>query len=565
MKEVVKSNNCKYVKCSLKDILRDSEKKSSVADAIERRCIALSQMMVKASHIFKVLTRQFLFDGGVRWMNFEKTSAFVDMCTIKIGAEGDNNENKKDLPNDEIGKVWREYFVPVKYPPGERYPRDYYTLYTGAHQLKKTIEKQLKSVSRRFQKLAIEAHLDETSADKRLFSRLLKLLNDESDNIPPSLTEKKHVEFVRNHALSLARGGINDHLSYCKYIIEKYNVDAEKICSFLTPRVDIKIYHAAIDTKVVKGLCEQVDVVIFNENATDDDIWSLLFDAKKINRLVDGRWEFDRFISTDGVSCSVRFRQYRDNESKDATVCETNRIKSVIGIDPGKKVVMACAEINLRNGRVVRQKRLTRKSFVKSSGVIDYNRQLSRWIMNDELYYRAIRELSLFSHATSILDYIAKYSEWYRVLWGFTSKKEIREKKYEVCQATKKTLDDFAKSVIDNRSGTRIQIACGNNVTSQTNKDCLKAIKRQIGKENIRMVDEFNTSKVCHACFSKFERGALLMRKNRREKCSYRKCPNYGKDVDRDTNAAINIAKRVILPVDCRRAAAAPPKTRWEY
>ena len=85
-----------------------------------------------------------------------------------------------------------------------------------------------------------------------------------------------------------------------------------------------------------------------------------------------------------------------------------------------------------------------------------------------------------------------------------------------------------------------------------------KLMKKRIGEENFSLVDEWNTSKICHRCFQPLTR----VKDEERDvylrgllHCSLRQsdlindatlvnttCPISGSFVDRDSNAATNIA-----------------------
>ena len=550
-----------YVNCSINDVLLPSNKKinNKIINLLDQRCIAISQMIVKISHFFEIVINEI----------FLKNQLVDDLdIFIRLFERGQNNiyKNLHLKTEMEIDNIWDNYFFYFQYPAGTRYPLDQFTINEAARIFKKTIIRHFRNNLTHLQKLVINAYLDKMKLEKncQLVNNLLKYMNNKNYRHYKSTNKivKEHEHFLHFHAYLTPKESnlISKYLIYYRFIKETYILNTQEILSFIIPQRDIKIHHAAIDTSVVEGLCKQAKIHYrrnYYVNFADDEIWSLLFDfgriirKKGISNEEAKKWKFDHYISTDGVSCIVRFYKYinRDNHNKiNQQIYDKDNqiIKSVIGIDPGVCNIMTCVELDLESKRIINKKKLTQRKYLKASGIKKFNQQINFWIRRNPLYNGAMQDLN---YSSNIYEYIMNYSLNYSTIWYFISNRKIRENKYKIYQMKNKIFDDFAKSIIKNRKD--IKIACGKNVASASNKNALEAIKRQVGNEKVSMIDEYNTSKVCHECFNmldksgSYDKRGIFIERHDQFICSNKACSNY--IINRDYNAAINMVNKVIL------------------
>ena len=176
------------------------------------------------------------------------------------------------------------------------------------------------------------------------------------------------------------------------------------------------------------------------------------------------------------------------------------------------------------------------------------------------------------------------------VIWRTKTARKWRKSKFRVYCLKKKTLDNFINDVVGDRHKS-FHIAFGATTGKGEHYSSPYSLigklmrERVGGEENFSSVDEWNTSKVCHRCFRPLTRVSVPENWNKKRKgrgrgekyvrgllrcCSTESnddnnllsfnntgestsstpppsCPIAGSFVDRDSNAATNIALKLLV------------------
>ena len=104
----------KTVKCCLTKILLNSQ---IINPFIQDRCIAISQMAIKASHLCKVMVEKFLIGeigNKIEWPDFNQQKFFYQLFTMGC------NAGKSSKPTPAIDWTWKNYFQKLfltQFPP----------------------------------------------------------------------------------------------------------------------------------------------------------------------------------------------------------------------------------------------------------------------------------------------------------------------------------------------------------------------------------------------------------------------------------------------------------------
>lgn len=382
----------------------------------------------------------------------------------------------------------------------------------------------------------------------------------------------------------------------------------------LVPRTKIKMHHATFDAVGIKGLCRDAGYNIppppqpSSSKDCDGDImdregWSLIFDMKKLATMksASSPWVFDRSVTTDGVACSVRFRltttalspetnppvttqerhvpnrckRVKTNSPKrvsvvpdEATTNNANNTdcieiegKRIIGIDPGRKNVAFCVELDPTTHKIVKRSRLSSGQYYCDSGHNQRKKRVMKWLAAKD-HKVAIDALA---NTTTFEDYRRSYMEHHQVIWDTRTTKKIRREKFRVWCLRQRTLDRFVSKVLGKESrlpSTHVAYGSASFSTSRPREKytppsmvIIRKFRSRVGKANLTLVDEWNTSRVCHRCYTPLskvgiastnvdtgEEKTLYLRGLRRCSAQRNDCPIGGAFVDRDSNAATNIA-----------------------
>ena len=251
--------------------------------------------------------------------------------------------------------------------------------------------------------------------------------------------------------------------------------------------------------------------------------------------------------------------------------------KRVIGIDPGCKNIVFCVELHPVTRKIVRKMRLSSAHFDKYEKHKKEKKSLIK--------YQPAKGNDSSSSVGDFLEELKNYKENYNNLWDIktvnnNSAKCIKQKNEN------KILNNFVNNLLGDTRNNPVYVAFGSGNGKIRDIIPLKIaelIKQKIGKENFSFVDEWNTSKVCHRCLQPLgivefrhnkptsqeqkanesrvknntkRRNGLLVccsepsnRKynNNNKKQNAISCPIGGAFVNRDSNAAVNIAQRVLF------------------
>ena len=386
----------------------------------------------------------------------------------------------------------------------------------------------------------------------------------------------------------------------------------------LVPKNDIKMHYVDFDAVGVKGLCEDVHIKLKKKknkenkaaNKEEDEVlrsilyeegWTRIFKMKSINSIGGKKWRFDRCIATDGVACSIRYYRKKEvctetrsnkrfKKSEDVSLASlpttTNHHinlegRRIIGIDPGRKNIASCIELDPNTRRIVKKTTLTSRQFYCDSGYTKHTENIQRNWLREENYKLANEELS---KCHSLKSYLEAYIKHYNILWRTKTAKKWRRGNFRVYGLKKRTLDTFINRIVGDTSKP-LHIAYGSAKFKATGRgekfsspssSVAKLIEKKVGSKNFSVVDEWNTSKVCHRCFepltdvgyyrkSKEDDARILVRLRGLRRCSTQSnknndktpsssssspsssCPIGGAFVDRDSNAATNIALKLLM------------------
>ena len=247
--------------------------------------------------------------------------------------------------------------------------------------------------------------------------------------------------------------------------------------------------------------------------------------------------------------------------------------------------------------KIVKKTRLISKQYYCDSGLTQHRKKTQKWLVEDQEYKIANEELS---KTTSVIDYLEVLNRYDRVIWLTKTSKKWRRSNFRVYCLRKKTLDKFVNRVIgDTKTLGPFHLAFGDAKFATTGRcehygspylKLRKVMQQRAGSINFSLVEEYNTSKVCHRCFQPLmkvkvpvkekqnvdkekkdqdrlegEENTLKRRRKAPEmktlrglqRCCSEKsnninnaeCPIGGAFIDRDSNAATNIALKYIWEI----------------
>ena len=659
----------KNVKCSLRSLLvKQVGKEINAAASIEKRCVSVSKMAVKASHLCRIMVEMLLKEEEeeeeqeeeaekkeekvssttsppTEWPDFTKMNVFVQLFT-----KG-NSLRKATKPTPAIDRAWYGRELQLQPRSEGRHHSDYNLVNYCAktYQTAFLNNLQFNFVSR--QRRAIRVYLKccgggggggdrgglgekkrKKSDTTRLVYALQCFINDWKyagrTYSEEQLRELRieHFLLVERHKSHLPPVGKNslqpvDFLRYYNFLKREYKETSTKLKNLpLVPQNEVKVHYVDFDAVGVKGLCHDLGINInladkekkeketLHDEVLQREGWGQIFDLKRIRKMGGKGWTFDRCIATDGIACSVRYyRELGEEEEKrksrqpkkkfkksngtaanDLSEPETQQQlhlegKRIIGIDPGRKNIAFCVELDPESRKIVKKSKLTSKRFYCDSGYVRHKRLTEKWT-SEKKYKLAIEEFSACESFDSYLDSNAKN---YETVWETKTSKKWRRSKFRVYCLKKKTLDKFVKSVVGDPS-KQFHVAFGRAKFAATGRGehfsspsstLRKLFREKFGPENFTLVDEWNTSKVCHRCKEPLTivgswrraegdapplilRGLRLcssrQRKNNLDEdegdasavvssIGQKNCPIAGSFVDRDSNAATNIASKLLM------------------
>ena len=388
--------------------------------------------------------------------------------------------------------------------------------------------------------------------------------------------EKHRRRLPTNSQISEKKLSLVELIRYYHFLKTEYGEANTKLKNIkLVPKNDIKVHYADFDTAGVKGLCHDLGfkVETFNkknlaekrsvdgkEKAREErgeekeslaffkhhqlleaEGWNKIFDISKIKKMggKSSTWIFDRCIATDGVACSIRYYKWVERKKREKNKKKYEKVfnptsstannrrcfanQRIIGIDPGRKNVAFCVELHPESRKIVKKTKLTSKQYYCDSGFTRHKKKIQKWLVKDEKYKKANEELS---QCKTTLEYTQKLNQHGDILWETKTTKKWRRSKFRVYCLKKKTLDNFVNEVIGDRSDP-FHIAFGAAKFAPTGKGehyaspCSalgKLIRERVGESNFSLVNEWNTSKLCHRCSQPLTRVAISKKKDAKPK-----------------------------------------------
>ena len=198
--------------------------------------------------------------------------------------------------------------------------------------------------------------------------------------------------------------------------------------------------------------------------------------------------------------------------------------KRIIGIDPGRKNIAFCVELDPKTRKVVKKTKLTFRQYYHDSGIVktQKHKQLlmekkckltkNKLFFNDQNNHNKKKK-----NVDAFKKYLEMYNKNNKNIWNNNTKmtKKWRREKLRVYCLKKKVLNNFINKVIGDNNSKPVHIAFGNAKFAPAGKGesysspyilLGKLFERRVGSENFTFVDEWNTSKVCHRCFQPLTR-----------------------------------------------------------
>ena len=223
----------------------------------------------------------------------------------------------------------------------------------------------------------------------------------------------------------------------------------------------------------------------------------------------------------------------------------------VIAIDPGRTNIVFAVDTN---GKIYK---MTRGMYYAGAGINTINRKTAKWQADIKEAEDTFRRHSPKTTDQRTWDaFLQDYISVYETLWhAKTAKKRARER-FRVYGLKRKILDKFFQTM---KTGDRYlvpEIAYGKADFPPTGKGERSVptvfVRRRCAKHfDITLVDEYNTTKVCHCCDQHLWHVNIAGKKVRGLKW----CPTRREFRDRDKNAALNILRCFRLGTNDRPAS----------
>ena len=577
----------KNIKCSLNTIIQEKlgEKNISILKkAIEERCLSISQKAVKASQLIEAMIYTKYFSNDKRELpDFDKDNTFLQLFTQ--GCE----IRKRRKPNELMGAVWKEYFEKNGYPKSKRFTYDYNLITTNAQTFKTAFRNNLTMNFLSRQKQSIREYLNlktKKRADKIKVKNLQYLISNwkkgtrlSDDNLEK--LAKKHEAFIASHQEKLPRtmdGRIRfpqasiEYLDYYCFLLSQKTSNDNWFP--IVPENKVKIRNIDFDAVGVKSLYSELFGKSESLFKSNEERWASIFDLEKINKMSSSKWKFAENVTTDGISCSIRYhrveyrkRHLEENKDKSNIIPYNARI---IGIDPGRKIMAFCAEIaNTEPRRIVRKMKMSAAEYYTCSGIKKFKKQAKEWAAPMKEWADEKGKIPSRNFEERVKCYLKKYN----LLWNVVNAKKWRRAKFRVYTLKHKKLDKFVNSVLNVKENKNdpVFVAYGGAKFKSTgrgehfsvpNKALARKFEEKAGSRNFTFVNEWNTSKICHRCgapldIAKVKESGKKTDNRDLRRCSHShkdspsccsngvenyKCPLSGVYLHRDANAAANIA-----------------------
>ena len=101
--------------------------------------------------------------------------------------------------------------------------------------------------------------------------------------------------------------------------------------------------------------------------------------------------------------------------------------KRIIGIDPGRKNIAYCVELDPKTKKIIKKTKLTAKQYYCDSGFIRYKKKVQIWL-SEEKYKRINEGLSkAILEEDSFQKYLKVYVENFDIIWESKSCKKVEK------------------------------------------------------------------------------------------------------------------------------------------
>jgi hypothetical protein len=320
----------------------------------------------------------------------------------------------------------------------------------------------------------------------------------------------------------------------CLKQFEKWNL---KLFS-LAPITSIRKNFIVIDTTALYRLLKNnglTGVNLENFMTNKDHYWDSTFNVKKLSN-----GQFAHYVETDGVSLCVHFLKSRAKKENNIPIPTR-----VISIDPGRTNLIYGVEKDTN-----KTFKLTRRQYYHEAGMTKAKKESQKWNKKIEKVLTEMSETSVKTVSGENWDtFITTYIKHYNTLWDHYTKNKWNRQRFGVYIKKNKCLDTFFASMRLKNEPKPI-IAYGAAKFNPSNKNELSApttfLSKKCGKFYCtKMIDEFNTSKMCSNCGKKLDSTFRIVNGKCLEVrglkwCSSTTCSKF---VNRDQNAALNILK----------------------
>jgi hypothetical protein len=529
------------VKCGLSGHLYYDQ----LLEEIDTLCVNISKISNRGSLIFEKLLHHCI-ENNKSLPDFKKDSTFVHCFTVGIKRFG--------LEDKLTELVYQKYFS--KFPLPEQNKGDNQVITYAARKYKVNFFTYLVETFEQRQKKLISEFCKRNGLDKEQSFIIRYKINNWKTNKDTILSQisqefitfqKKLLKIKDDEEVTKMwlKKNINILVNFnyeCLKQFEKWNL---KLFS-LAPISSIRKNNIVIDSTVLYYLLKNNGLVGVNYDdfiENKDYYWGKTFNIKNLNN-----GEFAHYVETDGISLCVHFlksgAQYDNNNLEEipTLISESNR---VISIDPGRTNLIYGVENNTD-----KTFKLTRRQYYHQSGMTKATKQSQKWNrkIEDILTKMSITSVKTTSEG-NWNTFIKTYTKYYNKLWNHYTQNKWNRQRFGVYIKKNKCLDTFFASMRQNNEPKPI-IAYGAAKFNPSNKNELSAPTTFLSKKcskfyQIKMIDEYNTTKMCSNCGSKLESTFRMINGKCLEVrglkwCSSTTCSKF---VNRDHNAALNILK----------------------
>lgn len=418
--------------------------------------------------------------------------------------------------------------------------------------------------------------------------KLAPFLFDNHPSITSFIAKERSVLFHNTYVSNVTKEWLKSHLTNTlryTYHIMKFNQEAGLKKFAISPIGSFGRSFLYVDTTVLWNMLKEANLLfaIFEENVTASQALKPEFRSKMWNavlqhsKLLTNKQQFGDGFDSDGVSVCIHYKIPRIEkvEGGDKQVMDLSG-KRVIAIDPGRVDLIHSVEKEEDGSWKVRK--LTRAAYYTLSGNYDRNRKKDHWNKTIKESLEALSKVSLKTiFVEDVGKYLVVYREYYDTIWeqyvqvkwakmnmeGFIKKAEVVDKFFS----------EFGKDVVVAYGAAKFNPNSKNELSAPTT-----TLSRRCARfHKTRMVDEYNTTKLCCCCHQPltplidvFKAGNKVEERQIRglRWCNSNETITCRKFLSRDLNAAINIYqcfvanKRPVAFDRCQAAVKVPQSLR---